>query len=321
MRGDPAAWARTPQFQVDYRVATRRPTWRRKPSRKPVAEYVVWSDLQRNNRSYLLSTWIDGWHKDDAARVPLLSAERCIVHPLAERLGQRCTACRSIRHDRIPGPIDVTILSHTYGGDRLTAGKLRNVRVTLPIGSVPAIMRLETLDLLRPFTDDAWMVGDVYLQTGERLGGFRSVVDRLAIPHRRRYRPDWFKYRGSASFRRCKRCGGFDHRLTMGGTYLLASEIPGPAVRLELGSLLVERSIAAKLDMSNRGIWPGGSTYTIPVYDERLDPIPTPYPMSWDDLVRQVALNDDFPFDELGSFTKTLRVAVRAAKSATPTLG
>lgn len=290
-------------------------TWRRRPSRKPVGEYIVWSDTDRSAR--LLSTWLADWHTPDAARLSLLHKRRWTPDALAEKIGHRCPVCTSVRNDRFDRPVDVTILRQTYGGNPLTANQLRNVRLTLPLASIPAVIRVETLDLLGRYLDDAWLVGDVYLETGERLAGFRSVVDRRSIPLRTKYTREWFKRSGSARFRECPRCRGFDRHLTMGGSYILAPEIPPPtgphpAIRLDRGTICVERSIADALRLSDRKLWPGGSSFRVPVYDERLDPIPSLYPRTWADLVRGIAENGDFPFDELGRWTAKLKKEVGA---------
>ncbi|MEL7472319.1 MAG: hypothetical protein AAGK04_03305 [Planctomycetota bacterium] len=281
--------------------------WRRTPRGKPNGAYVHWSDADRGHRSRLLCTWLKDWHKDDAAQVPVISPHRDEADPLLEKLCHRCPSCKRVWNERFDRPVDVTLLNQTYGGDPLTGAKLRNVRLALPLGSVPSVVRVETLDRLRPHIDDGWLVGDVFLVSGERLGGFRSVVDRYEIPLRKKFHKEWFKYHGSARFRCCDRCGAFDHHLTMGGDYILASEAPSSAIRLSMGSLVVERSLAEKLDLFNKRTWPGGSAYVTPVYEERLDPIPSPYPRTWNDLVEGVRENGDFPFEVFGRWTSDLR--------------
>lgn len=289
----------------------RRPaTWLRRTKAKPVAEYVCWSDNDRSTRSKLLCTWLHNWHEPEAARIQMISLKRTKSHPLLEKICHRCPDCRIVWHEKFTKPVDVTLLNQTYGGDKLTPAKFRNVRLTLPYGSVPAIARIETLEKLSSYTDDKWLFGNVYLESGDLLGGFRSVVDSQYIPVRKKYHKEWFKYHGSAYFQECKRCGAFENHLSMGGTYILASELVGQAIRLDLGQLLLERSLAEKLKLFDNRLWPGGCWYRIPVYDERLDPIPTPYPRTWSDLIKGVRANADFPFEDFAPWTDKLKADV-----------
>jgi hypothetical protein len=240
----------------------------------------------------------------------MISLKRTKSHPLLEKLCHRCPDCKIVWYEKFTKPVDVTLLNHTYGGDKLTAAKLRNVRITLPFGSVPAIARVEVLDKLLPYTDGRWLLGDVYLESGELLGGFRSVVDSSHTAVRKKYHKEWFKYHGSAYFQECSRCGAFESHLSMGGTYILASELEGQGIRLDLGQLLLERSLAEKLKLFDNRLWPGGSWYRIPVYDERLDPIPTPYPRTWSELIDGVRANSDFPFEDFAPWTDKLKADV-----------
>lgn len=297
-------------------MPTKPTTWRRRPRQKPVAEYVRWSDLGRSMAARLLCTGLADWHEEGAARVPAISLKRTRSNPDATRVFRPCKKCGAKRLDLVEAPVDIMLLDQTYGGDKLDARKLRNLRVSIPLQWPVAVVSLEAMDALSPYMDDGFLIGDVHLLTGEKLGGFRSMLDRKHIPHRRKYTKEWFKLFGSAKFGRCGHCDRFRCHLTMGGSYFLESEIPSTGVRFDGLGLTVERSVAEKLDLFNKRLWPGGQWYTVPVFDERLDPIPEPWPRTWSELVQGVARNGDFPFDELGEWTERLRRDVQSLDPA-----
>lgn len=266
-------------------------------------------------RTRLLCTGLADWHEEDAARVPAISPRRNRPNSQAMRVLHPCKKCKAARLELVESPVDITLLDQTYGGDTLDARKLRNLRVSIPLQWPVAVVSLEAMDALGPYMDDGFLIGDIHLLTGEKLGGFRSMLDRKRIPRRHKYTREWFKYGSTASFGRCGLCDRFKCRLTMGGLYILERDIPGSGVRFDGVGLTLERGLAEKLDLFNKTAWPGGQWYTVPVFDERLDPIPEPWPRTWSELVQGVARNGDFPFDELGKWTKKLQRDVESVET------
>ncbi len=200
---------------------------------------------------------------------------------IAERLGI-CSLC--MEWDRLSSTeaVDIPLMATNKSKNIVSPHFYRHMWVSLPYGTQITILHRQLVDVIGEDFDDDILIGEVFVQGGDRVHDLVSVIDRIQIPARMMYRKSWFSHPGSIRIDPCVMCGRFKGVGYGFPGYLYEPELSSRSPRIYRGSVLISPETFAKVDFSDNDRWKKLKVSKVPRVDGLLDPIPSPFPFTWE---------------------------------------
>lgn len=229
------------------------------------------------------------------AESPFLAA-----HPLIEQLGG-CKQCTLWDPEALREPIDVVVEPTNKKQCTVASRYTDRLWVSGAGWADCSIIHRELFDVLAPHMSDGIVVGDVVVRGGDQVHELLVVSDPDAPTVRTRYSKDMFESNPRIhGWAPCHGCGRLLKRRNWWAQYLLASEHADRKVRVYRGMVLTPPEVAEACGFRDPERFRGMSLRPVPSFLEPMDPMPSPTPMTWEELEERFAgYGYDLPFPKV----------------------
>lgn len=204
-----------------------------------------------------------------------------------------CTACDQWDHAAVKQPLDLPLLPTAKRSQSFNHKSIAKLWISQAYTSHVTIMHRRMLDAIGPYLDHNFLIGQAYLIGGEQISDLVTILDRKSIMLRVRYAQNELND-ANRSFMPCHECGRLLPYGSIGKRYLIQAELEDRSPRIVEGKLLLPPEIIDTLELRDRVRWPNMVVVPILAHDQLLDPIPSPYPGSWESF-------ESFMIDRCGS--------------------
>lgn len=178
-------------------------------------------------------------------------------------------------------PLDLPLLPTAKRSQSFNHKSITKLWVSRAYTSHATIMHRRMLDAIGPYLDHNFLIGRVYLIGGEPISDLVTIIDRKSVTLRVRYAQNELTY-SNRSFMPCHECGRLLPYGSIGKRYIVQDELEDRSPRILEGKLLLPPEIIQAFGLRDRVLWPSMVVVPILAHDHLLDPIPTPFPRSWE---------------------------------------
>jgi len=253
--------------------------WQTKPKFDPSENWcTLWADQTPLNAAWHGMESLNDHYKNDAVNLAALAPH----DPYVQDLLGSCPICDMWDRSAVSKPVDIPLMPTNKQGE-VSPNLFSKLWMSHVWGTPVPMMHRKLFDAVSDDFDDDILVGEVYVLGGDRIPDLVSLLDRRHVPRRRKYAKGLFRHPSMSEFMPCHHCGRV-LPAKCNPEYLLAGELESAAPRLLWGHVLLGPKTRRRCDFENKDKWPQLRIDEVPVLETPADPIPTPYPESWDEL-------------------------------------
>lgn len=251
--------------------------WKSRAESDPRGDWgICFSHSARPKASWLQFKKFEDHVSFDSTGIVPFQTDPSVVSQLGS-----CVVCNQWNESQATQPIDLPLLPTSKRNQSFNHKSVQRLWVSKAYTSHVTIMHRRMLESLGPYLDDNFVIGKVYLIGQESIDELVTVIDRKRVMLRVRYAQNKLDY-NNRSFMPCHECGRMLPYGSIGKRYVLLPELSDRSPRIVEGSLLLPPEIIESLKLRDRIRWPNLVINPVLACKELLDPIPSPFPATWE---------------------------------------